>query len=136
MRQGSLLKVKVYGLFSLIWVSHKYFLVICLHEISQVYLSYIILMKSFVIFLLKLYVVLYRPYNRFYYLRKLFLVACISKRICCFPFLSAILKRQGSTISEMLKLSGSIYRIVKNQNISLTKFLLAKVFNLIYLSCC
>ena len=46
-------------------------------------------------------------------------------------------QRKGNTISESLKFTGSIYRILKSQKFFfLAKVLLTKQFNLIDLSCC
>ena len=54
-----------------------------------------------------------------------------------FIFLPVVSEKLKNTISENLKFTGSIYRILKSQEIIFfTKVSLEKQFNLIDLSCC
>ena len=71
-------------------------------------------------------------------LQKACSLGCISKRICNFSlfFLSAMPEKQESTISESLKFTDLIYRILKiRKKISFAKIVLSEKFSSIDLPC-
>ena len=86
------------------------------------YRSYIIAKENFAFFLFQDFLrhIHYPPHDSFWYFRKLVLLGCTWKRICYCSFLSAILEKQKSNISESLKFTSS----------------LTKQFNLRDLLCC